>query len=140
MQVKRKLVAEFGNDTFETKKEHVRTVMQQIEMQRMDRPQENDVDARDRTASFILERPPGSYALGSCGEYLWVKVRRPTRHSLGFTVVGGSDKAHGGTFVQHVGSTSAGELHVCSIFFFAYPSPPSPFFFLQFVLLAFLGG
>ena len=111
MQVKRKLIAEFGQDTFDAKKEHVRTVMQQIEMQRMDGPAANDLNtSRDRTTSFILERPPGSYALGSFGEYLWVKVRRPTRNTLGFNVVGGTDKAHGGAFVSHVGSTTASEL------------------------------
>jgi hypothetical protein len=52
------------------------------------------------------------YELGSSGKYLWVKVRRPTKHALGFQVLGGVDKALGGSFVTFVGSTSASQLQV----------------------------
>ena len=51
-------------------------------------------------------------AIATSGTTLQIKIRRPTRTSLGFRVVGGVDRAYGGVFIAKISSSTATELKV----------------------------
>ena len=113
---------------FNLKKEEIRRRMQELdhELNAAKPEQAAVVDGKDIMPSWLepLSGRSGSGmsaagradesgpAVATCGTTLQIKVRRPTRNSLGFRVVGGVDRAYGGVFIDKISSSTATELKV----------------------------
>jgi len=127
LKVKSTLVAEFGADAFRLKKDVINSQMRRApskpsvgDATLVSSPRGSRVGSPTASPNGTLS-PHGAYhtpetaadpqlRLADSGEVLQVKITKPNNTSLGFKVIGGSDRGYGGLFVLSVTSSSAGEL------------------------------